>query len=135
MNSSIIQSTGVPGYLPCARALVPHLPKEGRYGAPSRSQTEQLAQPPCLGAAHRDLGLLAVIHADLVAALEPGHHFLDAIDVDQERAVRAPEEVEVEGAHQLFHGAAVAVALHALRHHGDDAVFDGGKADVFLIDE
>jgi len=55
------------------------------------SQSEKLAEPLGLSAADRDLGLLLVVHAQLIGAFEPGDNFLDAIDVYQVRAVGAPE--------------------------------------------
>ena len=47
------------------------------------SQSEQLPQPLGLRAAHRDFGLLPIVHSDLVGALEPRDDFLDAVDVHQ----------------------------------------------------
>ena len=45
-------------------------------------QPEQLAEAFRLGTADGDFGLLLVIHAELVGALEPGHDFLDPVDID-----------------------------------------------------
>ena len=56
-------------------------------------QTEQFTQAFGLGPAHRDSGLLFVVHAKLVGTLEPGDDFLDAVDVHQVGAVGAPEEI------------------------------------------
>ena len=46
-----------------------------------RLQLEQLSEPFGLRAAHWELGLLAVVHPELIGALEPWQDFLDAIDV------------------------------------------------------
>jgi len=48
-----------------------------------RLESEKLAQALGLGAAYGDLGLLLVIHAELVGTLEPGDHFLDSIDIHE----------------------------------------------------
>ena len=88
-----------------------------------------------MGAADGDLGLLAVVHAELVAGLEPGNDFADVMDVDDEGTVRAPELLGVELLLKLFEGAAVGVAFDVARDDGDAAFFDGGEAEVFLVDE
>jgi hypothetical protein len=49
-----------------------------------------------LGAGDGDFGLLFVVHPQLVRALEPGHHFLDALGIHQIGAVDTPEEIRVE---------------------------------------
>src|ERR1700722_16632367 len=54
-------------------------------------EAEEFAQAFGLGPADRNLGLLFVVHAELVGALEPGDYFLNAVDVDQKGAVGAPE--------------------------------------------
>ena len=59
-------------------------------------EVEQLAQALGLGAADRNLSLLFVVHAQLVGALEPGHHFLDVIDIDQIGAMGTPEQVGIQ---------------------------------------
>src|SRR4051812_2263511 len=46
-------------------------------------QLEQFAQPPGLHARHRDFGVLFVVHAELVARLEPGDDLFDPVDVHQ----------------------------------------------------
>ena len=58
-------------------------------------QPEKLAEPLGLSAADRDLGLLLIVHAQLVGALEPGNHLADAVDVHDIGAVSAPEEFGV----------------------------------------
>lgn len=45
------------------------------------SELEQLAQPLRLRPTHRNLRLRLVAHPQLVARLEPGHDFFDAVDV------------------------------------------------------
>jgi len=46
-------------------------------------ESEELTKPFGLSAADRDLGLLLVVHSQLVRALEPGHDFPDTVDVHQ----------------------------------------------------
>ncbi len=59
------------------------------------SEAEQFPQPLGLRPADRNLGLLFVIHAQLVRALEPGNDFADAIDIHQVGAVRPPKKIRV----------------------------------------
>jgi hypothetical protein len=54
-------------------------------------ELEEFAQAPGLGATHWDLSLLAIIHAQLIAALEPGYDFLDVVDVHYVGTVGSPE--------------------------------------------
>src|SRR6266567_7954428 len=56
------------------------------------SESEQFPQSLGLGPADWNLGLLLVIHAQLVRALEPRNNFADAIDIYQVGAVRPPEK-------------------------------------------
>ena len=49
-----------------------------------------------------DFGLFGVVHAELVAGLEPGDDLADVLDVDEEGAVGAPEGLGVELVHQFF---------------------------------
>jgi hypothetical protein len=82
--------------------------------------------------------LFFVIHAQLVGTLEPGHDFADVIDIDKKRAMGAPEDVGVEIFEELFERAAIRLAFHAhvaAGGDGDDAIFDGGVADVFGVGE
>ena len=74
-----------------------------------RLQIEQLPQPLGLRAAYGNLGLLLVVHAQLVAGLEPRHHFADVVDVDHKAAMGAPEERRVKQFEQLFKRAALGV--------------------------
>ena len=59
------------------------------------SESEQFPQPFGLSPAHGYLGLLLVVHSQLVRTLEPGHDFADAVDVHQIGAVRPPEKIRV----------------------------------------
>lgn len=88
-----------------------------------------------MGAADGDLGLLFVVHAELVTGFEPGDDFADVVEVDDEAAMGAPEEGGVEEVKQLLEGAALGVAFKGLGDDADDAFIDGGEADVGLIDE
>ncbi len=67
-----------------------------------------------------------VVHFQHVAGLEPGDDFLDVIDVDQVRAVRAPEAVGVEGCGKFFDGAVIGDAFEVAGEDGNGAVLDGG---------
>src|SRR3979409_1929992 len=55
------------------------------------SEAEQLPQTLGLSPADRTLGLLFIVHPQLVRTLEPGNHLTDSVDIDQVRAVRPPE--------------------------------------------
>ena len=67
------------------------------YTAASRtanlSKPEQFPQSLRLSPAHGYLGLLLVVHAQLVGTLEPGNHFANAVDIHQVGTVRAPEKI------------------------------------------
>jgi hypothetical protein len=65
------------------------------YGGKKTSKAEQFPQALGLGPADRNLGLLFIIHTQLVRALEPGDDFTDAVDVHQVGAVRAPKKIGV----------------------------------------
>jgi len=52
---------------------------------------EQFAQPLGLRPADRNLGLLFVIHPQLVGTLEPGDDLADTVDIHEVRAVGAPK--------------------------------------------
>src|SRR5271165_3755389 len=67
----------------------------GDYNRKKTSETEQFPQAPGLSPADRNLGLLLIIHAQLVRAFEPGDNFTDAIDVHQVGAVRPPKKIRV----------------------------------------
>src|SRR5215469_6375872 len=104
--------------------------------ASARLKSEKLAQSLGLGATDRNLRLLLVIHSKLVRALKPGNDFLDAVNINQERTVRAPEKIGIERVEQFFQGAAIGLAFGAVGSggdHADHAVFDRGVADVSLI--
>jgi len=110
--------------------------RKAKATAKSRAlEVEEFAEALGLGAAYGDLGLLAVVHAELVAGLEPGDDFADVLDVDDEGAVGAPELFGVELFLEFFEGAAVGVAFDVARDDGDAAFFDGGEAEVFLVDK
>src|ERR1700691_1063079 len=103
--------------------------------APGALQIEELPQPAGLRAADWNFGLLFVGHAELIARLEPGNHFADVVDVDEEGAVGAPEDCGVEQIEELLESAAFRLAFDGGGYDGNDAVVDGGEADVLLIDE
>ena len=88
-----------------------------------------------MGTADGDFRLFSVVHAELVAGFEPGDDFADMVDVDDEAAVGAPEEMGVEELEELFEGAAFGVAFEGGGNDADGAVLDGCEADVGLVDE
>lgn len=49
---------------------------------PTDSQSEQLPQLLRLRPAHRNLGLLLIVHAQLIRTFEPRHHFFNTIGID-----------------------------------------------------
>jgi hypothetical protein len=59
------------------------------------SEPEEFPQPLGLCAADWYLGLLLIIHAQLIRALEPRNNLADAIDVHEVRAMRPPEKIAV----------------------------------------
>lgn len=66
-----------------------------RYGEGRNLQSEEFAQSFRLSTAHRNFGLLFVVHAQLIRALEPGNDFTDTIDVYQVGAVCSPKKIRV----------------------------------------
>ncbi len=66
-----------------------------REGKNQSLQTKQFSQSFGLGPADGNLALLAVVHAQLVGAFEPGDDLADAVDVDHVRAVGAPEHSRI----------------------------------------
>src|SRR5579864_8822315 len=66
-----------------------------RSFAKDRSESEQFPQPLGLSAAHWNLSLLLIVHAQLIRALEPWNNFTDAVDVHQVGAVRPPKTIRV----------------------------------------
>src|SRR5580658_4273629 len=100
------------------------------------SEVEQLPQAASLRAAHRNLCLFLIVHAQLVGTFEPGHNFADVIDVDQKRSMRAPEQTGIEVVEKLFQRPAVRLAFQArvtAGGHRDDSIFDGCVADILRI--
>jgi hypothetical protein len=59
------------------------------------SESEQFAQSLRLSPADWYLGLLLIVHAQLVRALEPRNNFADSVDVHQVGAVRPPEKIRI----------------------------------------
>jgi hypothetical protein len=59
-------------------------------------QLKQFPQPPRLYPTNRNLGVLLVVHAKLVARLKPRYHFLDPVDIHQVRAVNPPKHLAIE---------------------------------------
>src|SRR5579871_6092314 len=110
-----------------------HLPRKWKVrpvtamGAPVRPaplQLEQFAEAARLDAAYRYLGVLLVVHAELVARLEPRHHFLDPVDVDQVGTVHAPEHLAVEAGLEILDGAVVGLAFQVRRDQRNQAAID-----------
>ena len=76
------------------------------YCGRKQLEIEELAEALGLGATDGDLGLLLVVHAELVAGLEPGHDFADLVDVDDETAMGPPEARRIEEFEEFLKGAA-----------------------------
>jgi hypothetical protein len=55
------------------------------------SQPKQFPQALGLSTANGNLGLLLIVHPELVRALEPGDDFANAVDVHEVGAVRTPK--------------------------------------------
>src|SRR5205807_4682646 len=68
-----------------------------------------------------------------VAGLEPRHHFLDVMNVDEEGAMRAPERVRIKRGGQFIECAIVRSAFHVLGHDGDGAVLNGSPDQIFGV--
>ena len=98
-------------------------------------QLEEFAQAAGLGAADRNLGLLAIIHTQLIAALEPGHNFLYVVDVHHEGAMGSPENRGIEQLKQLFDRTALGMTFECGRHNGDDAFFNRSETDILLVNQ
>src|SRR5580704_17892857 len=96
-------------------------------------QLEQFPQPLRLHAANGNLRLLLVSHLQHVATLEPGHHFLDVMDIHQVRAVRTPERFGIERLVQVFQGPVVGGTFRVARHHGNEPVIDRSEKKVFRV--
>ena len=67
----------------------------GERGGKKTSETEQFPQTLGLSPAYWNLGLLLVVHAQLVRAFEPGDNLTDAVDVHQVGAMRPPKKIRV----------------------------------------
>ncbi len=84
------QAESADSHIPCAEPAA-----KVSHGSREISKSEKFPQPLRLGPADRNLGLLLVVHAQLVGALEPGDDFADAVDVHQVGAVRPPKKIRV----------------------------------------
>jgi hypothetical protein len=73
----------------------PEPPSNACHCKTERSESEQFPQALRLSPADWNLGLLLVVHAQLVGALEPGNDFANAVDVHQVGAVRPPKKIRV----------------------------------------
>ena len=99
-------------------------------------ESEQLPQALGLSAADGDLGLLLVVHPQLIRTLEPGNHLADAVDIHEVRAVGPPKKIRIEAIQQFFERPAVGLSLHARcarSYDCDHAILDPRIADVLLI--
>jgi hypothetical protein len=68
----------------------------GKLPDSKRSEPKEFAQAFGLGAADGNFGLLLVVQAQLIRALEPGNNFLDSVDIYQERPMGPPEHVRIQ---------------------------------------
>src|SRR5260370_5400958 len=76
-----------------SRTLNPEPPASICHCTRESSESEKFPQSLGLRPADWNLGLLLVIHAQLVRALEPRNNFADALDIYQIAAVRPPETI------------------------------------------
>src|ERR1022692_2225872 len=77
--------------------------------------------------------MLPVVHAELVARLEPRHHFLDLVNIHQKRPVHTPEGVLVQVGLQIFDGAVVGMPLDVGGHQRNHTVVDGGVDHILRV--
>lgn len=63
----------------------------GLWAEDRSSEAKQFPQALGLSTANGNLGLLLVVHPELVRALEPGDDLANAVDVDEVGSVRAPK--------------------------------------------
>src|SRR5581483_9683125 len=99
-------------------------------------QSEQFPQTLGLRPAHRNFGLLFVVHAQLVGTLELWHYFANAVNIHKIGTVHAPEEIEIERVEQFLECPAIRLSLNSIRPRckdADHAVFNKNVTDVFLI--
>ena len=80
-----------------------------------------------------NFGLLFVVHFEHEAGFEPGHHFLDVLDVDEVGAMRAPEGVGIECFEKLIERTIVGSAFGIFGHDGDKAAFNRSEDEVSRI--
>src|SRR5918993_874915 len=73
-------------------------------GSSPASELQVLPQPFRLGAADRDLRRLRVPHPQDEIPAEPGDYLLDLVDVDEVRAMHAPEHRLVQLRLQFVEG-------------------------------
>ena len=97
----------------------------GRAFQARRLQFQVFAQPARLGSAHRDFGRFRVLHPQDVVPTEPRDDLLDLVDVDEMRAVHAPEHARIEARLQLVERPIVRRAGMLTRDDGDPVVAEG----------
>lgn len=106
-----------------------------RFAQPNQLEFEEFAEALGLLAGNGDFGLLFVVHLEHETGLEPGHDFLDVMDIDEKGAVRAPEGLLIESGEELVEGAVVRSAFDILGDDGDQAAFNGSEDEVARIDK
>jgi hypothetical protein len=98
-------------------------------------QVEEFAEALGLLAGDGDFGLFFVVHFEHKAGFEPGHDFFDVVNVDEIRAMRAPEGFGVQAGEEFVEGAVVGGAFGVFGGDGDEAAFDGSENQIAGIDE
>src|SRR5208283_1997629 len=98
------------------------------------SEVEEFAEALGLLAGDGDFGLLFVVHFDHETGFEPGNDFLDVVNVDKIGAVGAPERIGGKGFVKFLEGAVVGRTFNIAGGDRDEAVFDGGKDEIFGVD-
>src|SRR5580658_2406011 len=110
-----------------------------RVAAPHRGgmrlQLQERAKTFGLHTAYGNLGLLLVVHAELEAGFEPWNHFLDSVNVDEVRAMDAPEGIGIEIGLQLLNGAIVRLPFEIRGDHGNQSVVNSRVDHVLRVDD
>ena len=97
-------------------------------------EVEEFAEAFGLLAGDGDFGVFLVVHFEHEAGLEPGNDFLDVVNVDEVRAMRAPEGIGIETGKEFVKSAVVGGAFDVFGGNRDEAAFDGSKDQIGGID-
>jgi len=98
-------------------------------------ELEELSEALGLLARDGDFRLFFVVHFEHEAGFEPGDDFLDVMDIDKIRAVRAPEGFLRQRLEEFIEGAVVGGAFEVPGGDRDEAALDAGENEIFGIDQ